>query len=232
MIPAVVVAIDGPSASGKSTVARRVAERLPDFVYVDSGALYRLVTVAAMQAGVAPEDGPVVRRFLDALPLEYIVRDRVVVYRVGGREAGPELRTQAVNENVSLFAALAPVRERVVGWLRGLTRFGSLVMEGRDIGEVVFPGAACKFYLNASPEERARRRHRELEGRVAPDDGGLRQVDESLRRRDRIDSGRAVAPLRIPAGSAVIDSTGLTIDQVVEVVLSQVRRVPGLVSNG
>ena len=213
-----VIAIDGPSASGKSTVARRVAASLPGFVYVDSGALYRLVTHEALERGVPAADGPALKSFLGSLPVEFAVKDGAVVYSCGGRETGAELRTQRVNENVSQYSAIPPLRERVVSWLRSLARFGSLVVEGRDIGDVVFPRAEHKFFLDASADERARRRHQEIALAGASDVSG-EMVGKSLSRRDEIDSGRAVAPLRVPDGAKVINSTSMGIDAVVALVL-------------
>jgi len=217
-----VIAIDGPSASGKSTVARRVAANLHGRIYVDSGALYRLVTCQALEHGVAAEDNAALRSFLGSLAVEFAVKDGAVVYVVDGREAGMELRTQRVNENVSQYSAIPVLREKVVSWLRRLVRFGPLVMEGRDIGDVVFPLAEHKFFLDASAEERARRRH----GEIAQSGVGnisVEMVGKSLSRRDKIDSARAVAPLRIPEGARVIDSTAMGIDAVVAEVLDSVN---------
>lgn len=215
-----VIAIDGPAASGKSSVARRVASALR-WIYVDSGALYRAVVWKALKDGVNIEDAEAVRRMAEGLNLEFEIRDGAAVFRVEGLEPGVELRTDRVNTNVSRVAAMPAVRERVGGWLRSLTRFGNLVMEGRDIGTAVFPNAACKFYLDASPEVRARRRHAEI---LALDrDASERQVGESLRKRDLVDSTRAAAPLKVAPDAVVIDTTDLSIDDVVKRVLAVAR---------
>jgi len=212
-----VIAIDGPAASGKSTVARRVASAL-GWVYVDSGALYRAVAWKALKSGVYLEDAEAVRRIAENLEPKFDVRDGAVVFWIDGMEPGLELRTERVNANVSRVAALPAVRERVGRWLRSLTRFGNLVMEGRDIGTAVFPDAERKFYLDASPEVRAKRRHAEI---LALDrKASEQQVGESLRKRDLVDSTRAAAPLKAAPDAVVIDTTALSIDDVVKTVLA------------
>jgi len=214
-----IVAIDGPSASGKSTVARRVAEELGG-IYVDSGSLYRGITWKVLAEGVAPDDAAAVSRLLAALEMDFFLRDNAVQFRVNGVEPGLHLRSDAVNESVSCIAAMPDVRRAVVGWLRDMARFGDLVMEGRDIGTAVFPDAEHKFYLDASPEERARRRaadeKRPEEGSVSLDADAVR---ESLERRDEMDSTRPMDPLQVAAEATVIDSTSLEIDDTVELVL-------------
>lgn len=215
-----VVAIDGPAASGKSTVARHVAARL-ERLYVDSGALYRAITWNALETGIDVRDNAAVARLAESFPIEFFEKEGSVWFRVEGDEPDRELRADQINDHVSLVAAVSRVRSCVVSWLRGLVRFGPLVMEGRDIGTVVFPDSPWKFYLDASPEERARRRHAESEGGSAP--GGVEKVSDSLRRRDRMDSGRKTDPLRTASGAAVIDSTNLGIDEVVDLIARRVR---------
>lgn len=211
-----VIAIDGPSASGKSTVARKVAERLGR-VYVDSGALYRSIAWKAMENGCDTADAAAVASALGGMQVECVVLNGRVCYRVDGYEPAAEIRTEKVSGCVSSVAAVPEVRAAVTAWLRGMARFGPLVMEGRDIGTVVFPDARAKFYLDASPEERARRRSAEL---AAP--GGRADVStvlHSLADRDRRDRGRKTAPLAVAGDAQVIDTTGLGIDQVVEEIL-------------
>jgi cytidylate kinase len=213
--PPRVIAIDGPAASGKSTVARRVAAAL-GALYVDSGAVYRGITLAALRAGVDVRDAAAVEALAGRVDLAFHVEDGAVRFRLDGDLPGAALRTPEVNAAVSPVAAVPAVRRRVVEALRGMRGLGSLVMEGRDIGSAVFPDTPWKFYLDASPEERARRRHGELAG------SALEAVAENLRTRDRIDSGRRADPLRIAAGATVIDSTGLGIEQVVARILAAV----------
>jgi CMP/dCMP kinase len=216
----VVVAIDGPSASGKSTVARRVAVEL-QWLYVDSGALYRAVAWLVLDAGISCTDREGVVGALGTIAMEFLVEQGAVRFRLNGRELRDELRGQAVTENVSPVAAVPEVRSLVGDWLRSMTRFGSLVMEGRDIGTAVFPATPYKFYLDASPEERARRRF------LQKGDGGaaasVGEVVNSLKRRDTIDSRRKADPLKIAADARVIDSTAMPIDDVVRLIVDRVR---------
>ena len=212
-----IVAIDGPSASGKSTVARGVAGAL-GYLYVDSGSLYRCVAWMALTGGVSVEDAPAVEALARELPISFASTDGAVTFRVGDLRPTRELRTEEVNRAVSPVAAMPGVRKQVVAWLRGMVCFGDLVMEGRDIGTVVFPDAEHKFYLDASPEERARRRFTQ-DGK-----GSVEQVGDSLSRRDRIDSTRVTAPLTVAPGAIVVDSTGLSVAGVVDTILSSIGR--------
>lgn len=214
-----VVAIDGPAASGKSTVARRVAKALGR-IYVDSGALYRGVTWIALRRGVSTDDNSAVVGLALSLKPDFLVVDGCVRFSLDGEDPGAGIREQVVNDNVSRVAALPEVRALVTGWLRGMVSFGDLVMEGRDIGTAVFPDARWKFYLDASPEERARRRVAEAPGREPVD---ANTVSQSLLRRDAVDSGRKTAPLKKASDAKVLDTTGMAIDQVVSVVVSSVR---------
>lgn len=214
-----VVAIDGPAASGKSTVARRVAGTLKR-VYVDSGALYRGVTWMALRRGVQIDDPAAVVTMALSLSPDFQLKDGAVRFTLDGEDPGDGIRVQDVNDNVSRVAALPEVRELVTGWLRDMVRFGDLVMEGRDIGTAVFRDARWKFYLDASPSERARRRVAESPRREPVD---ADTVSRSLLRRDAVDSGRKAAPLRKADGAHVLDTTGMTIDDVVSAVLEIVR---------
>jgi cytidylate kinase len=219
--PTDVIAIDGPSASGKSTVARLVARDL-GWIYVDSGALYRAVTWKVLVEGLSTDDsGPVIAVASGCAP-EFYLADGALQCRLDGHDLRDELRTVRINEHVSPVAAVPRVREQIVSWLRGMVKYGKLVVEGRDIGTAVFPQARFKFYLDAAPEERARRRHREMEGNGA----SLGDVDSSLKRRDAIDSTRKTAPLRAADDALVIDSTGRSIDEVVAVILATVKARP------
>jgi len=215
-----VIAIDGPAASGKSTVARRVAAAL-GYLYVDSGAVYRGITLAALRSGVEVRDVAAVEALAQRVSLEFFVSKGAVTFRLDGVEPGEALRTLEVNAAVSPVAANPAVRQRVVRELRALAGHGNLVMEGRDIGTAVFPDAPHKFYLDASPEERARRRHDEMAPKAMV---ALESVADNIRSRDRIDSGRAVDPLRVAPGAVVIDSTGLAIDDVVHRVLAAIEK--------
>jgi cytidylate kinase len=211
-MPNRVIAVDGPAASGKSTVARRLAAQL-GYRYVDSGALYRGIAWKVLEQGRDTSSPADVLSVLRTMAVEFFVADEAVRYRIDGYEPRTEIRSEQVSGAVSAVAAMPEVRETVTQWLRDMIRFGNLVMEGRDIGTVVFPAADAKFYLDASPEERARRRHAELH--PSGETPGVDRVMSSLQTRDRKDSGRKTAPLRIAEDARVVDTTGLTIDQVV-----------------
>ncbi len=216
-----VVAIDGPSASGKSTVARRVAGALTR-LYVDSGALYRAVAWKALKDGVDTHDASAVAALVELTQPEFFVKDGAVRFRIDGVELDSELRAEAINRNVSPVAAEPTVRTHVTQWLRDMRSLGDLVMEGRDIGTVVFADAPYKFYLDASPEERARRRHAEME--TVETEMSMGDVHASLTRRDEIDSRRMTAPLAVADDAVVVDSTGMGIDDVVQYIVERVNR--------
>lgn len=199
------IAIDGPAASGKSTVARALADRL-GLVMVNSGEMYRAVTLEALKRGLDPSDEAGVAAMLDELDLRCTTNGGSSLILVDGRYPGTDLRSDRVNAAVSEVSALPVVRERLVQLQRELLNEGDLVMEGRDIGSVVFPDTAFKIYIEASEE--VRRRRRAAEG----------QVDE-VSARDQRDAARATSPLVIAEGAAVIDSSDLSIEEVVEVAL-------------
>jgi len=215
-----IVAIDGPSASGKSTVARKVAFKL-GYLYVDSGAVYRAVTWMALQKGNAA-DVPACKTLVERLKFECFVKDGAVKFKINGLELISELRTDAVNENVSAVSAIPEVRAKVVSWLRNMLGFGRLVMEGRDIGTAVFPNADFKFYLDADPDERARRRSAEIAG-----SGGKAEIPtvrDSLKRRDTIDSSRKKDPLKIAPEAVVVDTTAMTIEDVTDLIIEHIKK--------
>jgi CMP/dCMP kinase len=210
----VVVAIDGPAGAGKSTVARRVAERT-GLRYLDTGATYRALTLGLLRRGVAPDDPDVVAeaaRTID-LDLELDSAGRAVVL-LDGKPPGAELRSPEVNAAVSAVSAVPAVRRQLVALQRSLIGLGGIVAEGRDVGTVVWPDAEVKVYLTASEPERARRR--------AGDSNGGGESADALARRDRLDSSRAASPTRRADDAVVLDSTGRAVDQVVEEVLGRV----------
>lgn len=187
-----IIAIDGPSASGKSTVARKTAEEL-GFIYVDSGSLYRGITwYTAAKKGLRDPDRSDVSALLVGMKMDFFIEGGAVLFTVDGHDPGTALRSAMIHESVSHIAAMPEVRATVKGWLRSMTRFGSLVMEGRDIGTAVFPEAEHKFYLDASPAERARRRLAQEHDSPSSMDS----VRKSLERRDTIDSSRKADPLK------------------------------------
>ncbi|MDF7801700.1 (d)CMP kinase [Pontiellaceae bacterium B1224] len=214
------IAIDGPSASGKSTVSKGVAAEL-GIMYVDSGALYRGVTWQALRKGVDTKDAAAVIECMLNAEWDFFVQDGASTFSVDGDVPVQELREKEVRENVAYVAVIPEVRKFVVESLQSLENFGSLVMEGRDIGTVVFPDSPYKFYLDADPKERAMRRYRELVD--AGESEKAEEVMESLKKRDQIDSTRKADPLTVAPGAQVIDSTSMTLEEVIQTVVDKVR---------
>ena len=211
-----VVAIDGPAGSGKSTVARRVAEAL-SWTLLDTGALYRTLALLAEEEGVGQEDGPALAELAGRMAVRFVrdgARERVFV---GQRDVSEAIRTPEVSLGASRVSAVPEVRASLLEVQRAFARQGPLVAEGRDMGTVVFPGAAVKVFLSAAPEVRARRRCDEL--RRSGHDVTLEQVQSDQQRRDAADRGREVAPLRAASDAHAIDTSALKIDQVVAAVL-------------
>ena len=213
----VVVAIDGPAGSGKSTVARRVAQRA-GLRHLDTGATYRALTLALLRRGVRVEDPEAVADAAKAVDLTLeLPPGRAGVARVllDGVEPGPALRSPEVNATVSAVAAVPAVRELLVGLQRSLVGVGGIVVEGRDIGTVVWPDADVKVFLTASEPERVRRRGDDRDG------GG--ETAETMARRDALDSGRAASPTRAADDALVIDSTTRSADRVVDQLLELIE---------
>jgi cytidylate kinase len=207
-----VIAIDGPAGSGKSTIARRLATRL-GLEYLDTGAMYRGVTFAALRRGIDPADDADVARIVGDIELR-VESDRVVV---DGVDATIEIRGPEVTRAVSLVAANAGVRTELVRRQREwAAERGGGVLEGRDIGTVVFPDAALKVYLTARPEVRAERRSKEVE------DLSYETVAADLARRDALDQGREASPLTEADDALVVDTSELSVDEVVEALAAKV----------
>jgi cytidylate kinase len=215
-----IVAIDGPAASGKSTVSRKVALLLHG-IHVDSGAIYRGLTWKCLQSGVSCRDERNVVRIIRGLRMDFFLDGGSVRFTIDGEDPGAGIRSEAVGEQVSAVAAMPQVRAWIVEHLRNMTRFGNLVMEGRDIGTVVFPDTPFKFFLDADPAERARRRQVDLA--TAKSVPSVSRIRKSLLRRDTLDSERATAPLARAANATVIDTTGLSIDEVVATIVKAVH---------
>ena len=211
------ITIDGPAGAGKSTAARELARRL-GYRLIDTGALYRGLAWRVREAKVDPGDEAALERLLAEITID--LQDGAVL--VNGRDVTGELRTPEIGELTSRISTLAAVREKVTPIQRRLAATGGAVLEGRDTGSVVCPDAEVKFYLDASPEVRAVRRRWELEARgMHVEAEGVRA---EIRRRDRQDMKRGLAPLVVPEGAVVIDSTGRSVEQVVQVMLEEVAR--------
>jgi CMP/dCMP kinase len=222
-----VVAIDGPAGAGKSTVTRKVAERL-GYLIVDTGALYRVVALATERASVSFEDEARVTALADALVAENAVTlrrgaDGASQVLLRGQDVSLSIRAQSIGQGASKVSAFPGVRDALLDLQRAQGREGGVVLEGRDIGTVVFPEAEAKFYLTASVDVRAQRRRDELAARGTPPT--LAEVLSEVTERDRRDSTRPVAPLRQAPDAQLVDSSSLSIEQVVEQIVASVKSV-------
>ena len=218
MTDALLITIDGPAGAGKTTVSKMLAARL-GYAYVDTGALYRGVALAALAKNIAPDDDGALEALVGDLTLDFSPDPRGSRLLVNGEDVTDSIRTPELSMMASAVSARPVVRRYLLKVQRELGRRRAAVFEGRDMGTVVFPDADVKFFLSANLKTRALRRHRELgEG-----SGGLARVQEEMARRDRNDSSRELAPLK-PAPDAVrVDSTDLSPEQVVDRMIAAVR---------
>ena len=211
-----VVTIDGPAGAGKSSVAKRLARRL-SVRYLDTGAIYRALAFALDRKGIPPDDTAGLRGALRGVSIE--LREGGVL--LNGEDVSDAIRTPHVDGIVSAYSALGCVREALLDLQRGQRQYGSLVVEGRDVGSVVFPDAPLKFFMTASPEARARRRCLELQRRGEP--VPFEDVLSQICARDRFDSTRAIAPLTRPENAVLVDTSEMTEDEVLEYLERRVR---------
>jgi cytidylate kinase len=212
-----VIAIDGPSGAGKSSVSKIVGKRL-GFLHVDSGALYRIMTWQCLENAVDTSSPVAVADFASKVDIECRAEDGAIAYYVKGEAPGERIRMPEINAHASHVATVPEVRARITSILRSLVSYGDLVIEGRDITTAVFPDSPARFYLTASAEARARRRQKE-----EVDKGIANQSEEavkaSLLARDKIDSTRKCAPLKKADGAIEIDSSDMTLEEVVDAVI-------------
>ena len=220
-----IIAIDGPVASGKSTVGKRLADRL-GYLFFDTGLMYRALTFLALRAGIPVSDSGALARFasvaeIDVRPPTGVERDgRDATVMAGEEDITHQLRSRDVEDNVSPVAAVPEVRAILTAAMRRVGLRGRVVMVGRDVGTAILPEADAKIFLTASVEHRAQRRYDEISAR-----GESRSYDDilaNLAERDRIDSSRQTAPLRAADDAAQIDTSGLTLDEAVELLESQI----------
>lgn len=215
-----IITVDGPSGSGKGTISQRVAEAL-GWHFLDSGAIYRVLGLMASRAGIGGDDVDKLVLMAENMPLSFD-GDRVLLAQ---EEVTDAIRTETAGNQASKVAAIPRVREALLAWQRNYARAPGLVADGRDMGTVVFPQAQVKIFLTASPEERAKRRYKQLKGKGLG--VNLAGLIEEIRERDERDSQRAVAPLRASASALSLDSTNLTIDEVYTQVMQKAHETFG-----
>ena len=219
--PRLLITIDGPAGSGKSTVAQRLADRL-GLDYLDTGAMYRAAALLALERGIDAEDGPTLAGALRQAELRFDWHASPPPIMIGDRDISRRIRDMDVSAIVSPVSARGEVRAVLVEQQRRIAReHPHLVTEGRDQGSAVFPDASVRFYLDAEPGVRAERRRKQLAETGRP--VGAAQVMNDIARRDRIDSTRADAPLTRPIGAIVVDTTNLSLDEVVDRLEASVR---------
>ena len=216
------IAIDGPAGSGKSTAAKETAKRL-GMVYVDTGAMYRTVALACMRAGVSVSDEAAALSVLNRIDMRIEPEQGGQRIFLDGKDVTAEIRTPEIGKGASDVAAFRKVRERLVEIQQELARKYPVVMDGRDIGTVVLPDAELKIYLDAGVEERARRRQGELREQGKTEE--LSEVMEKIRQRDEADKTREHSPLRMANDAILLDSTGMSAEEVVQAILAEAEKL-------
>lgn len=225
----VIVAIDGPAGAGKSTMARALARRL-GFFLLDTGALYRAMALRLMRLGVVPDCAPIPEIVLETADLRIEPEPASMRVFLGNEDVTDAIREESVGSAASKFSTRPEVRRALLSLQRAAARRGSMVAEGRDMGTVVFPDAHVKFFLTADLSARAQRRHRELLERNI--DSSLPEVRDSMMTRDRRDASRDESPLVCPADAHVVDTTGLSPEQVLDIMMRHIcEKVPSINAN-
>ena len=215
-----IVTVDGPAGSGKSTIAKIIAKKY-GFTYLDTGAMYRMIALYALENSVNLEDSKAIESMLENTKLDIIGNQ----FFLNGKDVSEEIRTPRVSAKVSLVAAIKEVRVKLVELQREISKGKSVILDGRDIGTVVFPNGDVKIYLVASPEERAKRRLKEYEQKGVEAD--YESVLASIKERDYIDSTRKESPLKKAQDAHEIDSSTMSIDEVVEIISKYIDKKIG-----
>ena len=219
MLKKVIIAIDGPAGSGKSTAAKNIAQNL-DFIYLDTGAMYRAITYLALRNGIV-ENIPAVIELTQKISLKVKFENNVTRVFVDDEEITDNIRTPDVNSKVSEISTIPEVRSELVKIQKKLGEEGDIVAEGRDVTTVVFPYADVKIFMTASVEERAKRRFKEFQEKKA--DITLAEVKENIEKRDKIDSERSISPLKKADDAIEFDNTGLSITDELDLLLNIIK---------
>lgn len=215
-----VIAIDGPAGAGKSTIAKKLAECI-GYTYIDSGAMYRAVTLKVLRENIPMSDKDGIIRLTGKTDIDF--RDNSIY--IDGKASDKEIREEAVNKNVSFVAAIPEVRRLMVELQRKISKNRNVVMDGRDVGTVIFPDAGCKFFITASVGERAERRYKEL--KLKGYEAELQDIKQQIEKRDHIDTTREDSPLIAAVDAIIIDTTGKSIDEVLEEVIYNIEMKGG-----
>ena len=215
----IVITIDGPAGAGKTTVSKILARKL-GYKYIDTGALYRGIALAAKQQEIDPKDDAALKKMCGGLKLQFVIKEQDLRLLLNGEDVSDHLRTPEITMMASAVSARPVIREYLLAVQRQMGQEKGAVFEGRDMGTVVFPAAEAKFYLDASHENRAMRRYQEL---VSDKAVTLEQVYADMKKRDYDDSHRELAPLKPAKDAVFIDSSKLTIDEVVTEMLSRIN---------
>ena len=212
------IAMDGPAGSGKSTIAQRLAEKL-DYLYLNSGSMYRAMTLLSLQEGGDPTNVAMLTRLAKSCRIDFLDNGKTTL--LNGEDVSDALRTPEIDRAIVDIAKIPEVRYEMVKQQRRIGEKGGIIVEGRDVTTVVFPDADLKFYINASVEERAKRRFKEQKAKGI--ETTLEQVGQEIRERDQMDESREHSPLRTAADAIVLDTTGMTVSQAVNFVLNRVE---------
>lgn len=212
----IIVAIDGPAGSGKSTIAKMLADKY-NFTYIDTGAMYRMITLYCLSNNIDFHNELIMKEILDNISID-MQKDK---FYLNKKDVSKDIRESRINENVSKIASIKLVRDKLVNLQRKISEGKSVILDGRDIGTVVFPNADIKIYLLASPEERAKRRHKELIDKGARI--SYEEVLKSIKERDYIDSTRKESPLKKASDAIELDSTALKIDDVLNFISEKIE---------
>jgi cytidylate kinase len=222
----IIIAIDGPSGSGKSTTAKQLADKL-EYMYIDTGAMYRAVTYLALQKNILPEKSDDLVKLVESMDFQFIKEGEELL--VNGENLSEAIRTKEVSENVSIYSEINDVRELLVKKQREFGKNGKIVMEGRDITTTVFPNADLKIFLTAEIDVRAYRRMLEMKKKGIELE--IEEVKSNLESRDKIDSSRKASPLMITEDSIIIDTTRMSIDEQVNAIYDKAKSVIETIRN-